>query len=72
VLDSPNVSRYHAEIIRDAEGLWIDDLRSESGVIVDGARIAVQTDLRNGSKIQIGGFVLEVRFGGADNAPRRT
>lgn len=40
ILDSPGVSRFHAEIYKDDEGnLWIVDLSSKNGTFVNGKRI---------------------------------
>ena len=43
VFDSPHISRKHAEIVRDAGGWIVQDLRSRQGVAVNGQRVARQT-----------------------------
>jgi ABC-type multidrug transport system ATPase subunit/ABC-type multidrug transport system permease subunit len=57
VLDDPNVSRFHAEVVRDGERVALYDLGSRNGTRVDGnpARHAV---LAAGSEIGIGPYRL--------------
>ena len=46
----PDLSRKHAEIVRDADGWTIQDLRSREGVAVNGQRVARQR-LAHGDRI---------------------
>ena len=54
------VSRQHARIWMDSDRQWlIEDLGSAGGTRVDGERIRTETVLYEGSRIQIGPYVLE-------------
>ena len=53
----PNVSKHHAMITRDQNGISIRDLGSSNGTFVNGVRIT-QVGLRDGDEIQIGPFSL--------------
>lgn len=68
VLRSPSISRYHADIIRDAEGFWIGDLGSSGGVSVNGIPVLGQTLLQSGDLIHIGEW--EFQFVLAPATPR--
>ena len=48
------VSRNHARIRHDSNGLFVDDMESRNGTFVNGAKIASTTVLREGDKIQVG------------------
>ena len=48
------VSRNHARIRYDSNGLCLDDLESRNGTFVNGERITASTVLREGDKIQVG------------------
>ncbi|MGA2617617.1 MAG: adenylate/guanylate cyclase domain-containing protein [Thermoguttaceae bacterium] len=50
-IDSPEVARKHAEIVRDEEGWAIHDLHSHSGTAVNG--IAAQQRLHHGDQITL-------------------
>jgi class 3 adenylate cyclase len=52
VLDSPHLSRKHAEIVRDTEGWIIRDLHSRHGIAVNGRPITVQR-LVHGDRIAL-------------------
>jgi hypothetical protein len=60
-LDDPSrrTSRHHAAIVRDANRVFIRDLRSKNGVRVDGARHE-RCEIVPGSELTIGGRVLIV------------
>jgi ABC transport system ATP-binding/permease protein len=57
VLDDPNVSRLHAEVVRDAQRLMLRDLGSRNGTRLDG-EITDQAPLVAGSEIGIGPYRL--------------
>ena len=59
-LVSSTISRNHACIIATDNGLYIRDLASRSGVIVNGRRVK-EADLRDGDTLQIGSF--KFKFG---------
>jgi two-component system, cell cycle response regulator len=48
------VSRNHARIRHDSNGLFVDDMESRNGTFVNGTRINGSTELREGDKIQVG------------------
>jgi pSer/pThr/pTyr-binding forkhead associated (FHA) protein len=57
VLDDPEVSRAHAEILRTADGgLELRDLGSANGTFVDGVPITGPVRLHGGERLQIGPF----------------
>ena len=48
------VSRNHARIRHDSNGLFVDDMDSRNGTFVNGSKIAGSAMLREGDKIQVG------------------
>ena len=52
VFHSPHLSRKHAEIVREADGWVVQDLRSRLGVAVNGQRVARQW-LAHGDRIAL-------------------
>ncbi len=63
VIDDPNVSRLHAEVVRDGERVILRDVSSRNGTRVDGT-LTPRADLVAGSEIGIGPYRL--LFDGAD------
>jgi signal transduction histidine kinase len=63
-LPRTTISRRHAQIVRDAEGFYIEDLDSLNGTYVDGTRIIEPTRLRGGEHIQIDEFLMSFRQAG--------
>ncbi|HEV2973087.1 MAG TPA: ATP-binding protein [Pirellulales bacterium] len=61
VLPRTTISRRHAQIARDAEGFFIEDLDSLNGTFVDSSRIAGPQRLRGGEHIQIDEFLMSFR-----------
>ncbi len=59
------ISRNHARIRHDSNGLWVDDLESRNGTFVNGIRIGNSAPLQDGDKIQVGRSTV-LRFGYAD------
>jgi len=57
-LDDVTVSRQHAVIERDDDGLYIKDLESLNGTFVNRARITARQRLHDGDEVQIGKFKL--------------
>ncbi len=68
VLRHPEVSRRHARIYRDAEGIVIADLESTHGTWVNGARVSRHL-LRSGDRIRFGlnGPELTLQTGAANS-----
>ena len=60
-LHDPTVSRRHAVITHDGDGLaWLTDVGSSNGTFVDGKRIPPLTPvrIRDGARVQLGGSVV--------------
>jgi ABC-type multidrug transport system ATPase subunit len=57
VVDDPNVSRFHAEVVRTDGGVELRDLGSRNGTRVDG-RTVLRAPLVTGSEIGVGSFRL--------------
>lgn len=68
-LDSRTVSRFHAVVDRDEEGLLVRDLQSLNGVVIGGARRATHR-LRDGDQLVIGAFRLAVARRDGPRRPR--
>jgi len=68
VVAHPQVSSRHAQIVRQGEALFIEDLRSANGTFVRGARIkpGQRVPIQNGEKVQIGPMPLLVQIAGAN------
>ena len=56
VLQSGAVSRQHARISLDATGVWISDLGSANGVLVDDETITEGTRITEVNRVTIGGY----------------
>jgi hypothetical protein len=72
VLESPRVSRYHAQL-RCVDNSWlVYDLESTNGTYVDGQRLASTRPaaLRRGSRLRLGDQDLEVATSGRTRGPR--
>ena len=54
VLESAAVSRQHAEVTRDGATVWLNDLRSRNGTLVNGRQITERQRLEDGDDILIG------------------
>ncbi len=67
VLDDPNVSRFHAEVVRTEERIEVRDLGSRNGTRLDG-ELTRRATLTTGSEIGIGPYRLI--FDGADFVQR--
>jgi hypothetical protein len=57
LLSEGSVSRSHARIVVQPEGVRIEDLGSTSGTLVNGQRVTGPTWLRSGDTVQVGGVV---------------
>ena len=60
ILPDISVSRHHAQVIQEDEGIFIQDLSSQNGTSVNATRVS-NHKLENGDVIQIGKFVLVFR-----------
>jgi len=60
-LTERNVSRRHARLLRQEATFAVEDLSSYTGVRVNGQRIQTPTPLKDGDRIQIGDYRLDLR-----------
>ena len=57
VLADPDVSRAHAEVVRDIDAASVRDLSSKNGLVVNGKRLR-ERRLRSGDQVRLGGTVV--------------
>ncbi|MFN3186462.1 MAG: FHA domain-containing protein [Nannocystaceae bacterium] len=67
-LDDPDVSRQHARIVVEPEGLTIFDLGSKNGLRVDGRRIHDAVTLGHGDELTVGEITLRLQHPAAQVA----
>ena len=60
-LRDARVSRFHCALVRGPLGVWVVDLLSRTGTQVNG-RPVTQTRLEDGDLLQVGPYVLRVRY----------
>jgi len=70
VLNSLEVSRFHALIDQDSGGLVVIDQNSRNGTFLNGTRVVVnnRASLANGDTLQIGPYQITVNFGARTQA----
>jgi pSer/pThr/pTyr-binding forkhead associated (FHA) protein len=68
MLDDPDVSRQHARIMVEPEGLTVFDLGSKNGVQVAGRRVDGAVTLGHGDELTVGDVTLRVRHPAAQVA----
>ncbi len=61
-LTERNVSRYHAKIIKDNQGIAIEDLDSYNGVKINGDRIHGKSFLKDGDIVNIGDYKIILKY----------
>lgn len=59
-IDDTYVSQVHARLFRQDRHLFVEDLGSTNGTLVNGTRIDGPVRLRRGDRIQVGGVTMEV------------
>jgi hypothetical protein len=62
VIDDSKISRKHCRVSLVLNEVFVTDLGSSNGTMVDGQRIAHATELPVGARLQVGGHVLEHEF----------
>lgn len=55
-LDHPEVSRAHAKFVRQGSTMWLEDLGSSNGTLVNGRRLQGGVELRHGDRIVFAGI----------------
>ena len=73
VLDHPQVSRLHAEVIVDGQTVRVVDKGSQNGTLIAGRRIDAQATWEPEHEVKIGPFALRLRWtdrAGAGRNPR--
>jgi signal transduction histidine kinase len=53
-LTSTEISRRHAQIVREQGAFWVEDLESSNGTFVNNARVTARTQLVVGDRIRVG------------------
>lgn len=59
--DDTFVSTVHARVFQRDGSLWVEDLGSTNGTLVDGTALTEPRELRRGARVQVGSTVLEAR-----------
>lgn len=59
VLDTPQISRYHARLLFTADAVFLEDLGSANGTFVEGNRIT-RTQVKTDQTISLGTFALRL------------
>src|SRR5258708_11047911 len=60
-LTERNVSRRHARLMRQNGSIYVEDLKSFTGVRVNGAKIAALTPVGESDQLQIGDYKIRVK-----------
>ncbi len=64
-IDDPSISRHHARITIGEEEIWVEDLGSSNGCMVDGLPVIEMARILPGQNIQLGKVLMRVRKAGA-------
>ncbi len=64
MLDFPMISWHHTRIVREAGGLYVEDLNSKNGTFVNGRRITSKTKVQSGDYISLGSFRFQLQDSG--------
>lgn len=57
---SSTISEHHCEIVSEPDGIFVRDLKSETGTFVNGERVTEKQQLANGDHLKIGKLEFEV------------
>jgi len=60
-LTERNVSRRHARLMRQNGSIYVEDLKSFTGIRLNGAKIAALTAVNDGDQLQIGDYKIRVK-----------
>lgn len=60
LLQSADISRRHAALLRKDQQLWVQDLNSSNGTFINDVRIEQETELHDGDILQFASFVFSV------------
>ncbi len=72
LINSPDVSRRHARLVRTEQGYQLEDLGSSNGTFVNGNQLAAPLMLKNGDEVRLGpGAVFVYQQPAALSAPTR-
>jgi phosphoserine phosphatase RsbU/P len=64
-LDSNMVSRRHAQVVREGNAFYLEDLGSGNGTFLNGKRIAERTALKADDRLKLGPILLRFETGAA-------
>jgi phosphoserine phosphatase RsbU/P len=67
-LDSNMVSRRHAQVVREGNVFYVEDLGSGNGTFLNGKRIAGRTPLKSDDRLKLGPILLRFE---TESAPRK-
>jgi pSer/pThr/pTyr-binding forkhead associated (FHA) protein len=68
VLDDPSVSRRHVSVVLEGDGVLVEDLGSENGLLVMGEKVA-SARVGPGGSFEIGSSVIACRTAGGQASP---
>ncbi|MDP6354425.1 MAG: FHA domain-containing protein [Planctomycetota bacterium] len=71
VLQSPEVSRFHAELTLQNNQLALRDLNSSNGTFLNGSPVAGRMPLSNRGRIRVGSFILLIQESGVEIRPEQ-
>src|SRR3989338_7684438 len=57
-IQNQNISRKHVKFKQDIDGVWVEDLNSKNGVLVNGKKVTEPTLLKDSDEIQLGDLKL--------------
>ena len=66
VIDHPDVSRQHCEVVRTSSGHTVQDLESTNGTYVNGIPVRAAT-LAHGDRIELGPLTLRYEVDSVDD-----
>jgi hypothetical protein len=69
LLHDDHVSSRHARLFERGGWLWVEDLRSTNGTLLNGERVRYATPVRFGDRLTVGDVVLILREESSEGAP---